>query len=152
MDEGLQISIHNYSSLRWSRNTWAVGAGKSEGANWTDEITQTPLETLDPHNGGTSAGAATVHLGFLAKDALWIRLGYTSGDGTFTVELRQSFHLFGFGGQDQWCYWDQEWHSVTTDTTPHKWTFATCQVLATPKLSDSTGMIDILISDLPKKP
>lgn len=152
MEDGLQIAVHNYSSIRWTRNIWTVGAGTNEGVNWTDEVTQTPLETIEPHNGGTTAAAGTAHLGFLVKDGLWIRLGYTSDQGSFAVEVKQFFHLFGIGGQDQWRYLDKDWSSRTTDTSPHKWTFATCTVLATPKLSDSSGLIDILISDIPKRP
>lgn len=152
MDEGLQISVHNYSGIKWTRNVWTVGAGSAEEVNWTDEITQTPLETLEPHNGGATGAAKSVHLTFVARDALFVRLGYQSDQGSFAVEVKQVFHLFGFGGQAVWRYSDKDWSQRNSDTTPHKWTFASTQVLATPKLSADAGSIDVLITDLPKKP
>ena len=151
MEDGLQISIHNYSSKAWTRYIWGVGAGTNVGVNWTDEVSQTPMETLQANNGATTAAASTTHLGFLVKDGLWMNVGYECEDDSFAVEVKQFFHLFGIGGQDQWRYADPEWGSYTTDTTPHKWTFKTCTVLATPKLTNSSGFVDVLISDIPKR-
>jgi hypothetical protein len=148
--DGLQISVQNFSSLRWHRNIWAVGAGRTEEVNWTDEITQTPLEALDKHNGSATGAASTVHLSGLVEDALWMRLGYASDEGNLAVEVRQFFHLFGIGGQDKWLYWDQGWSEPTSDTAVHKWTFKTVQAVATPALSDATGAVTVVISDIPQ--
>lgn len=145
--DGLQISITNFSKLPWQRNNWGVGAGQSDSVNWADEVTQTPAESLKAMNGATVAAANSAHLAFIAKDALFMRLGYGSSDGNFAVELQQLFHLFGIGPQTQWLYWDNGWTHRTTDTTPHTWTFGSTEVLAIPSLSDSGGSIDITISD-----
>jgi hypothetical protein len=144
----VQITVNNLSSQEWRRNNWLVGAGQSNELNWTDEISQTPLEVLRPHTGGATAAASTVHLPALVKDALFMRLGYGSAEGSFAVEVRQLFHMFTIGKQSQWLHWhDNRWSDSSSDTMPYVWTFKTCKVMATPALSDSSGAISITISD-----
>jgi len=145
--EGLQIQVLNLSSIEWTRNNWGVGAGQSTDVNWTDEITQSPSDVLHAHTGSTTAAASTVHLGAIVKDALWMRLGYGSSEGSFAVEVRQFFHMFTIGPQDEWLHWDNGWSSSTGDTTPYTWQFANCKVIATPTLSDTGGSVSIVISN-----
>jgi hypothetical protein len=151
---GLTISITNYSSVEWQQNNWGIGAGNTNGINWTDQLTQTPTQTMRANGGGTTAAAQTEHLSWLVQDALWMRLGYGSAEGNFAVELRQYFHLIGISCQDQWLYWDDTkgWNSSTADTTPYTWKFKSCLVVATPTLSSSDGSVSITISPLPKAP
>lgn len=145
--EGLQIDVKNFSKIEWSRNNWHVGAGVTEGINWTDELTSTPSETLIANIGATTAAASTAHLSWIVKDALWMVLGYGSSEGSFAVMEQQLFHMFGMGPQCQWQHWDKEWSERTTDTAKHVWHFATTIVEATPNLSDTGGSISIIIKN-----
>lgn len=146
---GLTITVLNLSSLSWDRNIWQVGAGKDDGVNWTDEVTQVPVQTVEPHDGAATAAASTEHLGWLVQDALWIALGYQSSDGTFAVCLQQLFHMFGIGKQCEWQVLDNgSWSSSTTDATPHRWAFGTTLVTANPTLSDSGATVNIMIKDV----
>lgn len=146
--EGIEITVLNLSKLEWRRNNWGVGAGSSEKVNWTDEVTQTPSEVLKAHNYATTAAASSVHLSGVVKDALFVRLGYGSTEGSFAVLAQQLFHLFGIGPQAQWMHWDKEWSNGTPDTTPYTWHFSSCKVVATPTLSDTSASIAIVISNL----
>ena len=102
--EGLQIVIHNFSKLEWTRSDWKVGAGSSEEVNWTDEVTSVPGERLPTGGSHVTAASQTTHMSGFVMDALWMRLGYTSSDGTFSVMLQQLFHMFTLGKQDEWAY------------------------------------------------
>lgn len=147
--DGLQIQILNVSKVEWTRDKWEIGAGQNEGINWADELTQTPVEVLLPH-GTTAAAADSNHFSFLVKDALWMVLGYTSADGSFAVQLRQTFHLFGIGTQSEWSRWDigkGGWGDHGTDTSKYIWRFGSTKVEATPTLSGDSGSVSILISD-----
>ena len=145
--EGLQIDVKNFSKIEWSRNNWHVGAGVTEGLNWTDELSATPSETIMSKIGATTAAAASVHLDWIVKDALWMVLGYGSGEGSFAVMIQQLFHMFGQGPQCQWQHWDKTWSDRTTDTSQYVWTFNSTIVTATPTLTNSGGSVLIVIKD-----
>jgi len=144
---GLQIDVKNFSKLQFNRNNWHVGAGQSEGLNWTDELTATPTETLQAHIGATQAAAHTEHLSTIVEDALYLILGYGNAEGSFAVKVQQLFHMFGQGPQTQWSRWDKSWNSDNTDTTVYTWTFPSTVVTATPVLSNDGGSVSILIKD-----
>jgi len=148
MAEGLTISVTNVSKLVWNRNNWHVGAGQVEGINWTDELTATPSEALQPRIAATTASIVSTHLTFIVKDALWIILGYGSTDGSFAVKLQQYFHLFTKGPQCGWCRFDNGWSTITSDTSPYTWNFGSTVVVATPTLSTEGGSVAIIIKDL----
>ncbi len=147
MPEGLTISITNVSKQVWSRNNWHVGAGQTEGVNWTDELTATPSDSLRAKIGATTATIVSTHLTWIVKDALWVILGYGCSEGSFAVQLQQYFHMFGQGPQCGWRHWDNNWSDATTDTSPYTWTFASTKVVATPTLSNDGGTCSIIISD-----
>lgn len=146
--DGLQITVTNFSDMEWSRNNWHIGAGQTEGKNWTDEISQTPSEKLRAHDGQTVAAVNSVQLAFFVKDALWMVLGYGSDAGCFAVRLQQYFHMFGIGPQDGWSYWiesEKRWSETTTDTTEKTWVLGKYEVVATPELTNSSGSISVTI-------
>lgn len=145
--EGLQIVIHNFSKLEWTRNNWGVGAGSTNEVNWTDEITSIPAERLPTGGSHVTAAAQTTHMSSFVMDALWMRLGYGSSDGDFAVNLQQLFHMFTIGKQNEWAYYDNGWSASTPDATPHIWTFAHTKVTATPTLENTGGLIAVIIRD-----
>jgi len=145
--DGLQIDVNNFSKHEWTRNNWHIGAGQTEGINWTDELTATPSEKLAAKIGATSAAAHTEHLAIIVKDALWINLGYGCEEGSFAVRLQQLFHMFTAGAQTEWARWDKTWNTDSTDTAKYVWTFASTVVEATPTLSGDGGLIKVLIKD-----
>jgi hypothetical protein len=156
---GLEIDVHNYSRLPWTRNVWQVGAGSSKIENWPDEVTLTPSDTLMPTVGVTTAAANSEHLAAIVEDALWMQLGYASDEGSFAVEVLQYFHLVSIGGSDKWSHWDgltwnaatgSNWSEPTDDTSSYTWTFGTVRVVATPELSDTAGSVRVDITNLPK--
>lgn len=145
--DGVQISVTNFSKKTWSRNNWHVGAGRSDKKNWADELSQSPSKILRAHSGATQASLSSVHFSFLVKDALWMILGYGSDEGSFAVKGQQLFHLIGIGAQCEWSYWDNKWINNTTDTDSHTWNFTTCKVVATPVLTNTSAMINVMISN-----
>ena len=148
---GLSVTITNLSAVQWERNNWHVGAGSEEGVNWTDEVTQVPVQTLVPRDGASEAAASTEHLAWLVQDALWMTLGYGSSEGDFAVSTQQLFHMFGIGKQCQWQVWKgTQWGDWTTDALPYEWTFAGTLVRAVPTLSDSAASVNIVITDVRK--
>jgi hypothetical protein len=148
--DGLTITVTNYSDLSWTRSRWKVGAGQSDEVNWTDEVTQVPLEHLEAHDGQAVAAAHSEHMTVIVQDALWMELGYKSEAGEFAVRLQQLFHMFGIGPQDQWSYMDPStgaWAESNTDTTPRSWNIGKCTIIATPVLENAGGSIDVLIKN-----
>lgn len=146
----ISIAVTNYSKLSWTRNNWVCGAGEDPNVNWTDQVSQTPSETLMALDGRTQAAGSTEHLGWIAQDALYMTLGYVSSAGDkFAVSVMRRFHLFSVGPGDQWRTYDNgSWSGWTENTSPKTWTFATCKVVATPVLTNETGAIDVVISDI----
>lgn len=145
--DGLEIDVKNFSNLDFYRNNWHIGAGQSEGINWTDELTATPSEQLAAHIGATSAAAHTEHLSTIVKDALYLILGYGNAEGSFAVKLQQLFHMFGQGPQTQWAHYDNQWTADSADTNKYVWTFKTTVVEATPSLDSDGGNVSIIIKN-----
>ena len=147
MADDLAINISNSSSLAWTRNNWVCGAGKDPKVNWTDEVTQTPEQTLDPVTGQTTAAADTEHLGSIVEDDLYMTLGYVSTSGDeFALSITRRFHMLGIGKGDQWQTWENgAWTPWTENTSVRTWTFADCTVTATPHLSNDAASVDIYI-------
>jgi hypothetical protein len=151
---GLTIQVFCTTKTEWTRNTWQVGAGENDELNWADDITQTPAEKVSVVYGGTSAAAESETFSTIVKDALWMRLGYKSTEGEFAVELRQLFHLFGFGSQCEWSRFDTTnggWRDHGHDTAKYTWYFPNTFVEADPTLSADTGIIALYIRDIEKK-
>jgi hypothetical protein len=146
----ISIAVTNYSKLSWTRNNWVCGAGDDPTVNWTDQVSQTPSETLVPLDGRTQAAASTEHLGFVVQDALYMTLGYVSSVGDeFAVSVVRRFHVFTVGPGDQWQTYDHgSWSRLTENALPKTWTFANCQVLAKPVLTNETGAVDVMISNI----
>jgi hypothetical protein len=145
---GLLITYTNDSSFEWGRNNWYVGAGESQTLNWADEITEQPKEKLLSHLDSTSAAAESAQFTSIVEDALWMNLGYGSGQGNIAVGLQQYFHAAGYGPQASWRYWDNgAWHEIKEATT-YKWTFEKTWALATPTLSDTDASVTVVIHDI----
>ncbi len=151
MADDLSITVTNESLSRsWTRKWWDCGAGESPKTNWTDQVTQTPLDTLQAMNGQARAAADTEHLGSLLQDDLYMLLGYVSDNGeTFAVQIQRRFHMIGIGRGDQWRTSDDgvTWTPWTENTETKTWQFADCKVVATPTLSNEAASVDIVISD-----
>jgi hypothetical protein len=142
----ISITVTNVSHDAWTRNNWVCGAGEDPNVNWTDQVSDTPGETLMPLSGRTTAAASTEHLGVIAQDALYMTLGYASPSGDeFAVSVMRRFHLFAIGAGDEWQTWDGSWSDWNEDTSQKVWNFANYTVTATPTLTNETGAIDIVI-------
>lgn len=144
---GLHINVLNLSNIQWTRHAWAVGAGQSRELNWTDEFIQTPSAILIPYTGAATATAPAEHFSFFVRDALYMKLGYTSSEGSFAVRLQQLRPKFDSGKQDQWAYFDGKWSESTATIASHTWTFGTTRVIATPTLDNSSGLVAVTIAN-----
>lgn len=148
--DGVKITVTNYSDIAWTRSRWKVGAGQSDDVNWTDEVTQVPMEKLEPHDGQAVGAAHSEHMTIIVHDALWMELGYKSDAGEFAVRLQQFFHMFGIGPQNQWSYIDPQngtWANSTTDTSPRTWRIGKYTIIATPTLENTGGSVDVLVKN-----
>jgi hypothetical protein len=147
---GLSIEYHNFSSFEWVRDNWHIGAGNSEGVNWSDELTEQPKEKLSSHLDSTNAAANSAQFSSLVEDALWMVLGFgTPTQGSVAVALQQYMHVLGYGPQATWSIWDKgAWHDQGDDASAYTWTFEKCWALATPKLSNEGASIVINIHNI----
>jgi len=148
---GLQIGYNNYSKFEWVRDNWHIGAGSTEGLNWSDEITEQPKDKLASHLDSTSVSADSAQFSSLVEDALWVILGFgVPALGTsIAVMLQQYMHVAGYGPQATWSLWDKgAWHDQGEDASPYTWTFEKYWALATPTLSNEGASIVINIHDI----
>lgn len=159
-EDGLTITVNNLTQHVWQRSLWSVGAGTEPGLNWTDEITSVPSLTLEVGDGASTASAVQAHLGWLARDAMYIGVGYKCADlghdlAEFGVMIRQNFALLTVGWQSEWTHnpGNGYWTPYTTDASKFTWNFEDgSNALAQPTLGNGFGTISIQINPPPINP
>lgn len=147
----LTINVTNASSDQWTRSNWKCAAGISDTPGTVDDVVSTPSETLRKGSGFTKACAEMSMLEWIAQDALYISVGYTSDkdpSAVFAVRIGQNFQLFSMGKGVTFMYFkDGIWHDADQDSSQITWNFSKYVVTASPKLEHQEGAVDVLITD-----